>query len=239
MKKTKNFSKGRKIVISLSVTAMALLLAIVLIGIFYGRQRVLYPVGVLGISDDYPAKTLYRVNQEIYVPVKIDPETKRIVRDIPYYYGTLSESAYNMVFESLPEKGSKLIGNITGDFLRDEPGNPNVHSVYNVQVGSEELDTNDIYIILTPRGEEMIARIAEYYYDEIGNDWYALAERLDLLFSVELWQKEKNYRDKVPPTALADTMYYRQHYSDRFGSFFHEFQKHLLYFWSDVKNFFS
>ena len=171
MKKTKNFSKGRKIVIFFSLTAMALLLAIVLIGIFYGRQRVLYPVGVLGISDDYPAKTLYRVNQEIYVPVKIDPETKRIVRDIPYYYGTLSESAYNMVFESLPEKGSKLIGNITGDFLRDEPGNPNVHSVYNVQVGSEELDTNDIYIILTPRGEEMIARLAEYYYDEIGNDW--------------------------------------------------------------------
>lgn len=70
MKKTKNFSKGRKIVIFFSLTAMALLLAIVLIGIFYGRQRVLYPVGVLGISDDYPAKTLYRVNQEIYVPVK-------------------------------------------------------------------------------------------------------------------------------------------------------------------------
>ena len=53
MKKTKNFSKGRKIVIFFSLTAMALLLAIVLIGIFYGRQRVLYPVGVLGISDDY------------------------------------------------------------------------------------------------------------------------------------------------------------------------------------------
>lgn len=229
----------QKVLIIISSVVAGLMVAVFLLGTFYGKRDEfqLGPYPVFPPRYNLPPVTIYRIGNEIYVPVDIDESSNQVARNVPYYYGKLSDAAYEMVFDGKIERGSEA-GVTDGDFLNDVKDHPKNIPAYTVRIGDMVYGGNDFRILANDDGDQLAARIDVYYSEKMRDDWYGFAAELDIIFNVKLRKIEPEVYG-IAPIDLKESMYYTQSdWADR-RSFWHEFKKHLAFFASDVKELFT
>ena len=233
-KKHRKRHRNRRTIFIIVTAVTVLLIAVFLIGTFYGTKYNRYDVFAFFPTegDDLPPVSIYRIGNEIYVPVSIDESSKQVVDNIPYYYGKLSDNAYAVVFDGEIRRGRET-GVTDAGFLKELDDDPTKIAVYTVHVGNTELE-EDFRILAKNKGDLLVARINQYYSREIREDWYAFAAELDIIFDVQLWKSdpEKYY---AYYTNLKKSPYYMPSDDGTEGQFWHQFRKHLAFFASDVK----
>lgn len=104
----------KKVLIFVCTLVSLLLVAVVCIGIFYGTstEELLGPY----LYYDIMPKTIYKINDQIYVPLTIDPDSGKMKKDITYYIGSVSETVKEMDFRTIIGKGTAA-GKAEDDFL--------------------------------------------------------------------------------------------------------------------------
>lgn len=219
-------SNCRKCLLFLLVPAAALLTAVICIGLFYGTsgEKLLGPY----LYYDIMPKTIYKINGQAYVPLTVDPESGKMADDIPYYIGTVSAEVQEFDFRTVIGPGSTA-GKIEDDFLGTKYYDPN-SDVYTVRASGAVPD--GVQLLMKAPGI-YLARIETPYSDHIRTDWEAYARELDLLFDTKTRQVMGDSYYLLNTNFKNSRYYYAVGEPDALN--LHSFQKHLTFFWSDLK----
>lgn len=236
LKKEHKYSGKRKVILIISIMVAALLISFFLIGTFYGKVNEIK--AIYYYEENMPPFTIYRVGSELYVPVTIDESTHKIIDNIPYYYGTLSQKAYDMVFDEMPasNKDSDPI-KVSHDFLYGQKWPPSQVYAHSVRIGNRTLG-DEFRMISQNDTDTLLCRIDKCYSRNMFDNWYEYANELDIIFDVQLRKDHgKNYT--VADTDFKRSIYYIPTNDFTKGRFWHQFKKHLAFFASDVKGLFE
>ncbi len=161
--------KKAKIIIVISAVFLLVIMAsLTCIGFFYGNssERLMGPA----FPSEFLLKTIYKVNNQIYIPVVFDPDTGYIQEEIPYYYGDIVPSVKEIQKSDLAGLGES-VGSIDADFLSRD--NAVLHKpVYRLQSkdGSQMPET-----LLATNSGVYLAQMESFYSKNMKNDWTAYA----------------------------------------------------------------
>lgn len=218
--------KAKTIIIISALFVLIIMVSLTCIGFFYGNssEKIWGPV----LPSEFLLKTIYKVNNQIYIPVVFDPDTGYIQEQIPYYYGEIAASAREIQMRDLAGPGES-VGCVDADFLnRDDTV---LHKpVYRVQ--STDGSQVPAALLITDSGV-YIAQMESFYSDHMKNDWTAYAEELDILFDTQLWEKYgETYHLHL--TGIKTSPYYNVDETNQYFNA-HLFRKRLSFFFADVK----
>ena len=217
----------KKFIIILSLFVFVMLVALTCIGFFYGNSsEELW--GPYITANHYMPKTIYKINNQIYVPIDIDEDTGKLADDLPDYYGCVMPSAKTVNFADVTGKG-EVIGKIEADFLNlKEVCNTDV---YQLRTSSGIRAEDDV--LITASGT-YIAKINPVYSKNMLNDWEAYAKELDILIDTKL-REEFGDEYYLHRSTLDVSPYYKVDTTKKYLNW-HLFQKRLSFFFSDLKN---
>lgn len=211
----------KKIVISISVVAAVLLIALTCIGFFWGGPGVgeqLWPY--------FPRmyNTIYMVNGRLYVEIVVNKETGHI-GDVPYFYGEVLSSVKNIDFTEVEGRDDTAAGRIEADFF-DSTSDSDTE-VYRIKIREGVREYDDV--LVTASGKYM-AELGRLYSDNMKNDWEAYADELDIIWSV-MDRKPGEFGSPYKPNLQID----HSPYFNTNPSQWHLFKKRLAIFFRDVK----
>lgn len=218
--------KCKKFLILVCSFVTVLLITIGCIGIFYGTssEELLGPYLYYNIMP----KTIYKINGQVYVPLTVDSTSGKMVDDIPYYIGSVSAEVRGFDFHSITGRGN-AIGKVDDDFLGTKYYDYN-SEVYTVQTDSEIRD--DTAILMMAPGT-YLARLENLYSDHMKTDWESYARELDILFDTKVRQQFGDTYYLLDTNFKSSRYYYAVGNSESMN--WHSFQKHLSFFYSDLK----